>query len=1317
MNTFSAANAVKLLKIAARGKARALDLLRSCNELTTAIQVAEDCGTDLPRTLEPLLDDVMRHNLAHASVCGAVLTLWGGIYHVRQDLVPMPSAAGTIVAVTQRHIAYPDVVAAGCAALAQLAFFEATRQQMLQLGAARLLVDLVCELMKSDIKLRRTMQAAAGFATLTQLCSTAGGALALVEGGVLQALAQAVRGPEVAAMLLTNAGGLVCALAADETAARLLVRQGLYSRVIRVVLRDYGSCQHSEAIVRWCDAVSNVFRHAVVLPQLAEPSVLSMLLQLLRTHLDGGFDSAELVLGPICSAVAMLAAAAARGQPEATATPAVGTPLLADAAASASAPAVGCPLLADAAAPASGAGRASSLPSSEACGGAGAQLPLAGAANCHHDAVDVAIPPAAWARLSAALRERGAFEQLCGVLIRYPADELVAQACCTGMASILELPLTESDAEKYAELAVPALLGVAVKSAAAAATASPVIDMASASNITSARVTSAVCKLMEALVDKLSLDLCSGLMSESWDFMCMVSYAVAVHGRHVDSSVILSACKAAVAIGKRRWDPGADSDADYSACRLLFCAGSLRKRPPGHRDDADDGASLVRYCFSSIHELLVLNPPLASCLTSSVLAVQRCVEVIRDHRADAAIVAAAASTLDFLLARAPSAPDQDPLTLAVKAGGVAAVSAALACHIHDADLAATLCRVLVFNNMHLLPHSYNALGLDGDGKLASIVASAWQVLQLHPEHELANAFACALVGFEPAQRRSRLLPPPLLPEGAEDILLRQLRLYAHNAVHIGFVCTAVRRACSIPSFRQRLVGAGVVHAMVSAAAAHAADYDAALHGGAAIARLYEGTYGDSSGDSSASSRRAGDSAGVAEGEHHDDGVAEGEHHDDTLVMCNVQLQELLPVVCDFLVAALQGHTPGHRPCDLPVASATTDSVTGAAASGAAAAAEAGASSTAAAAEAGMAATEACEVSPLAAAGVQDAGIEREAAAAASSAEATDADGSVAAEASSQVAGACGLQATVEPVAGAAAASAVSNSYGTDTAAGTAAGADAAAAAAVSDLYGPDVLRDVPADLPVTAAQACVLAMCNIAAEPVGRAQLHRAGAAAAVADFVRAFELAGAASAELLEVSYRALRNLAAGPVDPAARRAMLTDGCVDVCLAVAVAATGPDQDDASAQSRILVVAEADRVWPAFGTLFGLACEPSNCAALLQQRVAHAALASMRRHVADWRICWACCGVLLRLGQCAAGSGAASEQWLLWRGALDEDAARLIREVLSLHDDQPRVVRAAAAVLALLSRLEASEPASSSAAASVSIALAEPDAPHAAGAP
>lgn len=207
------------------------------------------------------------------------------------------------------------------------------------------------------------------------------------------------------------------------------------------------------------------------------------------------------------------------------------------------------------------------------------------------------------------------------------------------------------------------------------------------------------------------------------------------------------------------------------------------------------------------------------------------------------------------------------------------------------------------------------------------------MLQLHPDHELGNAFACELVGFESAQQHcGQRLPAPLLPESTVEFLFRQLRLFAHDAVHVGFACTVVRRACSVRAFMRRLVEAGVVDSMSAALAAHATDYYAVVYGAAAFNRLYAAGYSGCGGDSATESESSSGISGSSESSAScdlvgsDGGTAGHTRHDDADTatgMCNSKLQALLPAVCGFLVAAVRAHTPGDRSHDLAAAAAET----------------------------------------------------------------------------------------------------------------------------------------------------------------------------------------------------------------------------------------------------------------------------------------------------------------------------------------------------------------------------------------------------------
>lgn len=64
----------------------------------------------------------------------------------------------------------------------------------------------------------------------------------------------------------------------------------------------------------------------------------------------------------------------------------------------------------------------------------------------------------------------------------------------------------------------------------------------------------------------------------------------------------------------------------------------------------------------------------------------------------------------------------------------------------------------------------------------------------------------------------------------------------------------------------------------------------------------------------------------------------------------------------------------------------------------------------------------------------------------------------------------------------------------------------------------------------------------------------------------------------------------------------------------------------------------ADAAWAATGLLAALACEPTNCPALLDRcdEVVTAVLTALRRHPADENICWAASCLLLKLSECCA---------------------------------------------------------------------------------
>lgn len=176
-----------------------------------------------------------------------------------------------------------------------------------------------------------------------------------------------------------------------------------------------------------------------------------------------------------------------------------------------------------------------------------------------------------------------------------------------------------------------------------------------------------------------------------------------------------------------------------------------------------------------------------------------------------------------------------------------------------------------------------------------------------------------------------------------------------------------------------------------------------------------------------------------------------------------------------------------------------------------------------------------------------------------------------------------------------------------------------------------------------------------------------------------------------------ALRNLAAAP-DATLRRGLVAVGAVRACVAAVSECDAAVEEkrrsavearDAGFDDPLLKQDEdtAEQLaWATYGALFALACEPANCGAMLREGAAEAAVAVLRRHMRSWRLCWACCGVLLRLGQCAAAAGTrtGSAEWALWETVVGGEAAGALNEVLGVHADEPRVVRAARAVMGML---------------------------------
>lgn len=127
-------------------------------------------------------------------------------------------------------------------------------------------------------------------------------------------------------------------------------------------------------------------------------------------------------------------------------------------------------------------------------------------------------------------------------------------------------------------------------------------------------------------------------------------------------------------------------------------------------------------------------------------------------------------------------------------------------------------------------------------------------------------------------------------------------------------------------------------------------------------------------------------------------------------------------------------------------------------------------------------------------------------------------------------------------------------------------------------------------------------------------------------------------------------------------------------------------------------------LWSALGALFALACEPANCAGLLEAGSVQLLCAAVREEPLA-AIAWAACGVLLKLASSASASasaaadapsavgaeaasagatGAGGSAGSLRRRGRDHDAGELLASLMRMHSGDVRVTRAARAALAVL---------------------------------
>lgn len=201
------------------------------------------------------------------------------------------------------------------------------------------------------------------------------------------------------------------------------------------------------------------------------------------------------------------------------------------------------------------------------------------------------------------------------------------------------------------------------------------------------------------------------------------------------------------------------------------------------------------------------------------------------------------------------------------------------------------------------------------------------------------------------------------------------------------------------------------------------------------------------------------------------------------------------------------------------------------------------------------------------------------------------------------------------------------------------------------------------------------------------------------------------AAAPAATAALAALRNLAASA---GIRAALVAVGAAEVAVGAlrissAAGVISQTQTQSGHTSVALVPAQADEVasgpltemaFASCGLLLGLAGDADSCAALVHAGAVLAAVEALRGHVHDWRVCWAACGVLLRLCETAAAAveststshpAAEARSRLRSRLIMTTDAAAVavdaVNAAAAAHAHMPRVVAAATAAHAALQAL------------------------------